>query len=79
MTKFTEINTFRVRKTTLSSTFVIKKLGFVGTFVNRALLSLKVESHKITLTVPLAISNPGLTATADGKDNMVNRMLFTTA
>ena len=39
MEKLTEINTYRVRKTTVSSTSVSDK-GFKGTVVNRALPSL---------------------------------------
>ena len=49
MKKFKEINTFRVRKTTISSRFLIR-LSFQGYIVNRTLLSLNVGSLKITFS-----------------------------
>ena len=56
MEKITEINTYWVRKTMISSTFLIR-LGFKGTVVNRALPFLHGRSLKITLTVPLIVSD----------------------
>ena len=49
MEKLTAINNFRVRKTTISSTFWSDQ-DFKGTVVNRALLSLPGGSREITLT-----------------------------
>ena len=47
-----EINTIQVRKTTISSTFLIR-LSFKGNVINRTLPSLHGGSLEITLTVPL--------------------------
>ena len=52
MEKLAEINTFRVRKSIVSSSYLIR-LRFKGTVVNRTLLFLQGWSLEITLRVPL--------------------------
>ena len=47
-----DLNTYKPRRTTISSTLFIKK-GFKGTVVNQALLSLHGGSLEITIPFPL--------------------------
>ena len=53
MEKLTEMKTFRVRKTRVTSTFLFSCYGFMGTVVNQALPSFHEELLEITLSVLL--------------------------
>ena len=52
MFELSELNPFKPRKTTLSSTFLITDKGFKGTIVNRTLPALPGDLLDMLLTVP---------------------------